>query len=392
MKLKFIDEADLKGKKVLIRVDFNVPLTKEPPFKITDPSRIELALPTIKYALEQGASKITLMSHLGRPKNGFEEKFSLEPIATYLAEKLQTDVILSESAIDNGVKSFLNLPETKVVLLQNLRFHAEETKNDRDFAEQLASYGDIYINDAFGAAHRKHASVYEINRFFNGKAFAGLLMKKELESLNTLLNQPKKPFVAVIGGAKVSDKIQTIQKLLTVVDKVLIGGAMAYPFLKAKGQEVGKSLCSVEDVELAKTLIKNEKIILPMDHQVATSFEDNEPKLVDFISESDIGFDIGERTIKTYQDVITHAKTIFWNGPMGLFENGLYNKGTFAMAKAIASSNAYSVVGGGDSVAAANRSGFSDSFSHISTGGGASLEYIEKGELPGVVALRMGVS
>jgi phosphoglycerate kinase len=395
MQLKSIQDADLKGKKVIARFDFNVPLTKTEPRKITDTSRIDQAIPTIRMILEKGASKLTMISHLGRPDGQVNPKYSLEPVAEYLASKLGTDVILSESAIDNGVKNLLNLPETKLVLLENIRFIAGEEKNDMELAEKLAQYGDVYINDAFGAAHRKHSSTHAINAFFKNRAYAGLLMKKEIESLSALLEKPAKPFVAIIGGAKVSDKIKTIEKMMVLVDTLLIGGAMAYPFLKAKGATVGKSLCSDEDVALAKELLaadKGGKIQLPKDHLVAESLEGAPvPAPGVSIPAEMMGLDIGPLTIQSYADHIKTAKTIFWNGPMGLFENKNFAKGTMSIAHAVALTKAFSVVGGGDSVSAVQQSGEADKFSHVSTGGGASLEYIERGELPGVQALKMGV-
>ncbi len=395
MALKFIDQADLAGKKVLARFDFNVPLDKDDPSKISDTSRVDLALPTIKYFIEQGASKITLMSHLGRPKGKADSKYSLEPVANYLAQKLEREVILSESPVDSGIKELLTLNETKIVLLENLRFSPGEESNDEEFASKLAQYGDIYVNDAFGAAHRKHASVHAINKFFVGKAYGGFLIKKELEALDKVLNSPAKPFVAVIGGAKVSDKIKTIEKLLISVNHLIIGGAMAYPFLKAQGIEVGTSLCSDEDVAFAKKILKADKgnkVLLPEDHVISKEFggrpeECREKK----IPAGHMGLDIGPSTINKYQGVISSAKTVLWNGPMGLFENEDYAKGTMEMARAMADSEAFTLVGGGDSVSAVKKSGFSEKFSHISTGGGASLEYIEKGELPGIQALKFGV-
>jgi phosphoglycerate kinase len=395
MQLKSLQDADLKGKKVVARFDFNVPLTKTEPRTITDSSRIDLAIPTIRMILEKGASKLVLISHLGRPDGQPNPKYSLEPVAEYLAAKLGTDVILSESAIDNGVKNLLQLPETKIVLLENIRFLPGEEKNDMELAEKLSHYGDVYVNDAFGAAHRKHSSTHAINAFFKNRAYAGLLMKKEIDSLSALLEKPAKPFVAVIGGAKVSDKIKTIEKMLVLVDTLLIGGAMAYPFLKAKGYEVGKSLCSDEDVALAKQLLaadKGGKIQLPKDHINSLEFGGAPiPCAGQNIPSDQMGLDIGPLTIKSYSDHLKTAKTIFWNGPMGLFENKDFAKGTMAIAHTIAETKAFSVVGGGDSVAAVQQSGEAEKFSHVSTGGGASLEYIEKGELPGVQALKFGV-
>ena len=395
MQLKSILDADLKGKRVIARFDFNVPLSKTEPRKITDTSRIDQAIPTIRLILEKGASKLVMISHLGRPDGQVNSKYSLEPVAEYLATKLGSDVILSESAVDNGVKNLLHLPETKLVMLENIRFLPGEEKNDMELAEKLAQYGDVYINDAFGAAHRKHSSTHAINAFFKNRAYAGLLMKKEIDSLSSLLEKPAKPFVAIIGGAKVSDKIKTIEKMLVLVDSLLIGGAMAYPFLKAKGATVGKSLCSDEDVALAKQLLaadKGGKIQLPKDHIVSDSLEGAPaPCPGTSIPDGQMGLDIGPLTIQSYADHIKTAKTIFWNGPMGLFENKNFAKGTMSVAHTIAATKAFSVVGGGDSVAAVQESGEADKFSHVSTGGGASLEYIEKGELPGVQALKMGV-
>jgi phosphoglycerate kinase len=395
MQLKSIQDADLKGKRVLARFDFNVPLTKTEPRTITDTSRIDMALPTIRLILEKGASKLTLMSHLGRPDGEPNPKYSLEPVAQYLAQQLGIDVVLSESAIDNGVKNLLQLPETKIVLLENIRFLPGEEKNDYDLAEKLAQYGDVYINDAFGAAHRKHSSVHAINAFFKNRAYAGLLMKKEIDSLGALMDKPAKPFIAVIGGAKVSDKIKTIERMMVMVDTLLIGGAMAYPFLKAKGIEVGKSLCSDEDVALAKQLLQQDKggkIQLPKDHVVSAEFDGAPEECAGQNIPADrMGLDIGPHTIRAYNDHIKTAKTVFWNGPMGLFESKNYARGTMEMARAIASTKCFSVVGGGDSVAAVQQSGEADKFSHVSSGGGASLEFIERGELPGVQALKLGV-
>ena len=395
MQLKSLPEAELKGKKVIVRFDFNVPLTKTEPRTITDSSRIDQAIPTIKFLLEKGASKIIMISHLGRPDGQVNPKYSLEPVAEYLAKTLGQDVILSESAIDNGVKNLLQLPETKLVLLENIRFLPGEEKNDMELAEKLASYGDIYVNDAFGAAHRKHASTYAINAFFKNRAYAGLLMNKEIDSLGALMDKPAKPFVAVLGGAKVSDKIKTIERMMVMVDSLLIGGAMAYPFLKAKGISIGKSLCSDEDVALAKQLLQQDKggkIQLPKDHIVASGLEGQAQVCEGTSIPADMmGLDIGPQTIRAFGDHIKTAKTIFWNGPMGLFESKAFAKGTMEVAKLIANTKAFTVVGGGDSVAAANESGEADKFSHVSTGGGASLEFIEKGELPGVQALKYGV-
>ena len=396
MALNYIDQADLSGKVVIARFDFNVPLNKEDRSEITDTTRIDNALETINYILSNGAKKLILMSHLGRPKGERNMDFTLEPVATYLASKLGEDVILSESCTDRGIKTLLGLNESKVILLENLRFHAEETSNDRDFAKTLASYADIYVNDAFGAAHRKHASTYGINEFFKNKAYAGFLIKNELQALEKVVGNAQKPFVAIVGGAKVSDKIKIIEKLLRSVDSLLIGGAMAYPFLKAKGLNVGKSLCTDEDVSLAKRILNDKtshKIMLPVDHITSKDFG-GMPELVnqEEIPEDFMGLDIGPRTRELYEAKIKEAKTVLWNGPMGLFENKDFAEGSFSIAKALAESNAFTLIGGGDSVSAVNQSGLSSKMSHISTGGGASLEYIENGSLPGIQALKFGVN
>lgn len=398
MAIKFIDDYKnvFDGKRVIARFDFNVPLDKDDPTKILDTARIDMALESIKFLLDAGVSKLTLMSHLGRPKGKVNSSMSLAPVAEYLSAKLEADVILTEKAVDAGVKELLGLKSTKIVLLENLRFHKEETAGDEFFAQNLASYGDVYVNDAFGAAHRKHASVYGINKFFKNDNYAGLLVKRELIALDKILNRPSKPFVGIVGGAKVSDKIKTIEKLLVSVDHLLIGGAMAYPFLKSKGVDVGTSLCSDEDIKLAESILKADKfnkIVLPVDHVIAAEFGGTPLSCEDENIPSDhMGLDIGENTQKKYAQLINTSKTILWNGPMGLFENVDFAKGTFAVASACAKSTSFSVVGGGDSVSAIKKSGLSDQFSHISSGGGASLEYIEKGELPGINALKFGVN
>tara|TARA_R110000868_G_scaffold361457_1_gene623422 strand:- start:4117 stop:5304 length:1188 start_codon:yes stop_codon:yes gene_type:complete len=395
MAIKYINDFEFEGKKVICRFDFNVPLDNDG--KITDTTRIDSTLETIKFILEKGASKLILMSHLGRPKGAPEKKYSLEPVASYLADKLGVEVVLTESCLDRGIKTLLTLPETKIILLENLRFHAEEEANDHEFAKRLASYADIYVNDAFGTAHRKHASTYGINAAFKGKALAGFLLQKEIVALDKVLKAPKKPFVAVMGGAKVADKIKIIEELLRSVDSLLIGGAMAYPFLKARGLEVGKSLCSAEDVKLAKAILATgvaSKIRLPIDHIVSTN-PDSQANTTnnESIPEEMMGLDIGPATLDSYSHIIAGAATILWNGPMGFFEKESFNKGTFGVAKAIANSKAFSVVGGGDSVAAVNEAGLADKMSHVSTGGGASLEYIENGgSLPGIQALRFGIN
>ncbi len=395
MALKDITQADLKGKRVIARFDFNVPLDKKDRSKITDTTRVDLALETIQYLLDNEVSKLVLMSHLGRPDGEVNLDYTLEPVANYLAEKLGEEVLFTEAAVDVGVKELLTLNSTKIVLLQNLRFHPEETANEDSFSQKLSEYADIYVNDAFGAAHRKHASTHGINKFFSGRAYAGLLLKKEIEALDKILKTPTKPFVAVVGGAKVSDKIKTIEKLMISTSNLIIGGAMAYPFLKAKGHEIGKSLCSDEDVKLAQSIIradKGGKLVLPTDHIVSSEFG-GKPESCDTIAipEDKMGLDIGPKSIEHFSRILKGAKTILWNGPMGAFELDDYNKGTFALCETMAKTDAFTLVGGGDSVSAVNKSGYAEKFSHVSTGGGASLEYIEKGELPGVQALKFGV-
>lgn len=401
MALKFIDEIDVKDKRVVARFDFNVPLKegRKGQMIISDSTRIDRGLETIRYLLDQGAKKLVIMSHLGRPKGKRDERMSLAPVADYISKELQKDVILTESCTDRGIKTILGLNSTQVVLLENLRFHKEEELNDAEFAKNLASYGDIYVNDAFGAAHRKHASVYEIINYFpKGHYVGGLLLKKEIKALNRILEKPLRPFVAIIGGAKVSDKIKIIEALLPKLDHLLIGGAMAYPFLKAKGEEVGQSLCSEEDVKLAKLLLKSsthQKIILPSDHMIASSFDEPAAESCSQIKADMMGLDIGEKTIEQYHSLLNQAKTVLWNGPMGLFEKEAFSQGTLAIAKKLAQRaqedpQFFGLVGGGDSVSAVNQSGIAEQINHISTGGGASLEYIEKGSLPGVNALRFG--
>lgn len=402
MAIQYLDQVDLEGKKVLARFDFNVPFRRDiAPLEIADTTRIDLALESIEYILSQGASKLVMMSHLGRPKGKPNPSMSLEPIADYLAKKLGQDVILTESCLDRAITTLLSLNSTKIVLLENLRFHPEEEANDHEFAQALAKYGDLYVNDAFGAAHRKHASVYEIHSFFPKKAVAGLLMKKEIQALEKVVHRPQKPFIALIGGAKVSDKINIIESLLPKVKHLLIGGAMAYPFLAATNHSVGKSLCAKEDVELAKMILKRakeEKIILPIDHLAAENPE-SKAQLIDSkdIPDNLMGLDIGPRTQELFDARIKEANCVLWNGPMGLFESPEFSSGTFAIAKSLAelrqyNPNAFTLVGGGDSVNAIRMSDLSSEMSHVSTGGGASLEYIEKGDLPGIAALKFGLS
>ena len=394
MGIQFLSEGNFQDKKVIARFDFNVPLANG---EITDTTRIDRSLETIKHLLDSGVKKLVLMSHLGRPKGAYNEKYDLTPVASYLASKLEEEVVLTETCLDRGIKTLLGLSTNKIILLQNLRFHKEEEENDAEFARQLASYGDIYVNDAFGSSHREHASTHGIVKHLGHRnCFAGLLLQKEIAALTNVLETPKKPFIGIIGGAKVSDKIKIIEKLLSSVDQLLIGGAMAYPFLKAKGEEVGNSLCSDEDVILAKKILSlktKNKLVFPEDHVASESLESSETTICDEIDSEMSGLDIGPKSIAKYKSLIENAHTIIWNGPMGLFENPLYANGTMSLAEAIAENgNAFSLIGGGDSVSAINKSGHAAKVSHISTGGGASLEYIEKGTLPGIQALKHGLS
>ncbi len=400
MAIKYLDqckEEELKDKRVIVRFDFNVPLDKKDPSKITDTTRIDSALPTIKYLLDHGVKKLILMSHLGRPKGEKKPGDSLEPVALYLAEKLRQEVILTESATDRGIKTLLGLSQTKIVLLENLRIHPEEEANDLEFARHLASYADLYVNDAFGTAHRKHASTYGIISFFKKSQYlAGFLLKKEIEGLQRIVEKPTHPFMAIVGGAKVSDKIKIIEKLLLSVDKLLIGGAMAYPFLKSQGFNIGKSLCLDEDVALATKLLKSSqasKIVLPMDHLASTTPDGDVVTTQDRTVPSELAaFDIGPKTVEAYTSILLEARTILWNGPMGFFEKPAFAKGTLAIARALSTNPGFTLVGGGDSVSAVNQTGLSDKLSHVSTGGGASLEYIENGTLPGIQALKFGLN
>jgi len=397
MALTFIDEYNFTNKNIIVRFDFNVPLDKKDPSKILDTTRIDAAIPTIKYLLENGAKQLILMSHLGRPKGKVVDKYSLEPVALYLANILSQEVLLTESALDKGIKTLLKINSNKIIMLQNLRFHPEEELNDLDFAKSLSEYADVYVNDAFGTAHRRHASTHGIISFFQNNSLAGFLIRNELKALTRIINTPTKPFIGIVGGAKVSDKIKIIEKLLPQVDQLIIGGAMAYPFLKAKGIQIGKSLCDEEDTKLAANILNlptSQKIVLPIDHVVSKSLGGDSMTInTSDIPDELIGLDIGNLTIKRFKSTLDTAKTIFWNGPMGMFENPQFNNGTLSIAKIISQlGHAYTLVGGGDSVNAVKQSNLTESFSHISTGGGASLEYIEEGTLVGIQALTYGVN
>jgi phosphoglycerate kinase len=379
-----IRDLDLKNKTVFIRVDFNVPLDGG---KITSDKRIKASLPTIQYALEQGAG-LVLASHLGRPKGKRNAEMSLAPVAARLSELLGKTVIMAPDCVGPEVASMKPAPGG-VLLLENLRFHAQEEGNDSEFAKQLASLCDVYVNDAFGTAHRAHASTVGMIQFVP-QAAAGLLMDKEIEYLTKATRNPERPCIAILGGAKVSDKIEVIQNLMKVVDQLLIGGAMAYTFLKAKGEPTGKSLVEEDKVELAKQLMAQagSKLMLPVDHVVASELKEGaENETVTTIPDGKMGLDIGAASIAAFEKVVGSAKTIIWNGPMGVFEKPPFDKGTVALAKAVAGSGAISVVGGGDSEKAIKSAGVTDKISHVSTGGGASLEFLSGIELPGVAAL-----
>ncbi len=383
-----IRDLGLAGKRVFIRVDFNVPLANGGQ-EITSDKRIRASLPTIRYALEKGAAVI-LASHLGRPKGKPNPEMSLKPIATKLGELLGRPVAMAPDCVGPEVEAMLPAPGD-VLLLENLRFHPEEEKNDPAFSKQLAALCDVYVNDAFGSAHRAHASTVGMIAFVK-QAAAGLLMDKEIEYLTKAVKNPARPCVAILGGAKVSDKIEVIQNLMKVVDKLMIGGAMAYTFLRARGEGTGKSLVEEDKIDLARELMAEAggKLMLPVDHVVAAELKVGvDTKVVDQVPGGLMGLDIGPKTVEAYTQVISGAKTIIWNGPMGVFETPPFNRGTEALAKAVAASGAVSVVGGGDSEKAIKSAGVSDKISHISTGGGASLEFLAGIELPGVAALEI---
>lgn len=397
MEFKTIDDINVQSRRVFLRVDFNVPLTKEAPYTIADDTRIRAAIPTIEALMKRGAA-VVIASHMGRPKGKPNEQYSLKPVAVRLSELLKVEVAMAPDCIGAAVSKMADdLQPGQVLLLENLRFHPEEEKNDRHFAEQLASIADVYVNDAFGAAHRAHASIEGITHYINSKA-AGYLLKKELDYLGGVLSNPKRPFVAIIGGAKISGKIDVIESLLDKADSILIGGGMMFTFLKSQGHDVGKSLIEEDKIELAKDLLARSesmggKIMLPTDTILASKFEnDAETQLAnaDAISGDWMGLDIGPATIDRFVKEIGQAKTVLWNGPMGVFEMEKFAKGTLAVAQALADatkSGTTTVVGGGDSVAALEQLGLADQMSHVSTGGGASLEFLEGRVLPGVAAL-----
>jgi len=395
MKKLSIDNVDLKNKRVLVRVDFNVPLDEN--LQITDDIRITSSLPTIKKIISEGGKAI-LMSHLGRPKGKVNLKYSLKPAAERLTKLLAKEVKLAPDCVGDEVKSLVNeMKSGDVLMLENLRFHEEEEKNDEAFAKKISELGNVYINDAFGSAHRAHASTEGVTKYIKICA-AGYLMQKELDYLGNAIANPQRPFAAILGGAKISGKIDVISNLLGKVDKLLIGGGMAFTFLKAQGKEIGKSLLEAEKIDLAKEVLekaKNSKVkfLLPVDFVVADEFKNESPSMIvkaDAILSDKMGLDIGPETIKLFKQELENSKTIVWNGPMGVFEMDNFAKGTFAIAQVLAdatSKNAVTIIGGGDSAAAISKAGLEDKVSHVSTGGGASLEFLEGKVLPGVEAL-----
>jgi phosphoglycerate kinase len=394
--MKTIDDFNFNNEKALIRVDFNVPLDKQ--FNITDDTRIRATLPTLKKILEDGGS-IILMSHLGRPKEGPAEKYSLKHLVKHLSELLKLNVIFSEDCIGNEAKQLSkNLKQGEVLLLENLRFHKEEEKGDKDFAKQLSELGTVYINDAFGTAHRAHASTAIIAEFFPGKKFFGLVMAGEIKNADRLLYNPEKPFTAIMGGAKVSDKILLIEELMKKADNILIAGGMAFTFIRAQGGSTGTSIVEEDKLDLAKDLLRkaketNVKIYLPVDAVIADKFDANaESKLsdIDTIPDGWMGLDIGPKSEEIFSKVISQSKNILWNGPAGVFEFDKFSHGTKALALSISDATAkgsFSLIGGGDSAAAINKFNLADKVSYVSTGGGALLEYMEGKVLPGIEAL-----
>lgn len=391
MSKKTVKDIDLKGKKVLVRCDFNVPMDENQ--NITDNTRIVAALPTIKYLLENNCA-IILCSHLGRPKGEFKPEFSLKPVAKELSKLLNKEVIMAEDVIGEDAKNKAkNLKQGEIMLLENVRFHREETDNDPEFAKKLAEFAEIYVNDAFGTAHRAHSSTAGVAAYL--PAVSGFLIEKELKFLGNAVNNPERPFVAILGGAKVSDKIGVIDSLLDKVDTLMIGGGMAYTFFKAQGYEVGNSICELDKLDLAKEAMekakaKGVKLMLPVDTKVGKEFKpDTESKTVAWteIPEGWEGFDIGEKTIEMFKDELKTAKTVIWNGPLGLFEFDQFAIGTNSIAKSLSEIDATTIIGGGDSAAAVEKAGLADKMTHISTGGGASLEFLEGKKLPGIECL-----
>lgn len=390
--IKTVRDFEIEGKVVFLRLDLNVPMENG---KITDENRITASLPTIQYCMEKGA-KIVMASHLGRPKTKEDKEFSLEPVAKRLQEHLKAEVILVEEPDSDAPKHLLqSLKKNQLILLENVRFEPGETKDSVEFAQKIANYSDIYINDAFGASHRAHATIHALPSVMKDKGI-GFLIEKEITMLDSLLQNPKRPYLAVMGGAKVSDKIAVFERLMDIVDGFIVGGAMAYTFQKAQGIPVGKSLVENDKLKYAKEMIerieaRNKTLLLPVDHVATKGITDTANAHVTkdlVITEDELGVDIGPKSIQNFSAALREAGTIFWNGPMGVFENPAFAKGTFRIAQAIAESNAVKIVGGGDSAAAAEASGFADKMTHISTGGGASLEYLQGDKLPGLEILR----
>lgn len=390
--IKTVRDFELEGKVVFLRLDLNVPMENG---KITDENRITASLPTIQYCMEKGA-KLVMASHLGRPKSKDDKEFSLEPVAQRLQTLLNAEVILLEEPDSDAPKHLLpSLKKNQLILLENVRFEEGETKDSIEFAQKIANYADIYINDAFGASHRAHATIHALPSVMKDKGI-GFLIEKEINMLDSLLDNPKRPYLAVMGGAKVSDKIAVFERLMDVVDGFIVGGAMAYTFQKAQGLAVGKSLVENDKLKYAKEMIerieaRDKTILLPVDHIATKGITDTTHAHATrdvSIAEDELGVDIGPKTLQNFSVALREAGTIFWNGPMGIFENPAFAKGTFGVAQAIAESNAIKIVGGGDSAAAAEASGFANKMTHISTGGGASLEYLQGDKLPGLEILR----
>ena len=391
MNKKTVKDIDLKGKKVFVRCDFNVPMDENR--NITDNTRIVAALPTIKYLLEQDC-KLILASHLGRPKGEYKPEYSLAPVAKELSNLLGKEVIMANDVVgEDATSKASNLKEGEILLLENVRFHKEETENDTEFSKKLASMAEVFVNDAFGTAHRAHSSTTGIASYL--PAVSGFLIEKELKFLGNAVNNPERPFVAILGGAKVSDKIGVIDSLLEKVDTLMIGGGMAYTFFKAQGYEVGNSICEMDKLDLAKSAMekakqKGVKLMLPVDTKIGKEFKaDTESKTVEYteIPADWEGFDIGAETIKMFSDELRNAKTVIWNGPLGLFEFDQFAIGTNEIAKVLSEIDATTIIGGGDSAAAVKKAGLEDKMTHISTGGGASLEFLEGKKLPGIDAL-----
>lgn len=387
---KSIEDIDVANKRVLVRCDFNVPLNNG---VITNSKRVKESLKTINYLLANHA-KVILMSHLGRPKGEFKAEYSLKPVRDLLQDLLKIDVKLAKDVIGPDAQALVSaIKPGEVVLLENVRFHKEEEKNDPDFAKKLASFGDVFVNDAFGTAHRAHASTAGVAAYI--PAVSGYLIKKEIEVIGGALESPKRPFVAILGGAKVSDKIGVIKNLINKVDALIVGGGMAYTFFKAQGHKIGKSICEENKLDLAKDLLKmakekNVKFLLPVDTVLSKEFSNNSDFIVAKVGECPddyMGMDIGPETIKLFSDVIKDAGTVIWNGPMGVFEFSNFANGTCKIAEAVANSNAISIIGGGDSAAAVEQLGFAQKMTHISTGGGATLEFLEGVPLPGIECL-----